>query len=226
MRRTIRDLLLVGAGGFGREAAATVRAINAIEPTWRLLGFLDDDPALQGGAGGSVVVLGPVEAAHDHPNAQLAICTGNPSSYSSRQAIAERLDFEDDRYATLVHPTATVGDTCRIGAGSVLLAHADLTADVVVGRHVITMPQVVLTHDVRIEDFCTLNSGARIGGKSHVEQGAYIATGACIRDHVRVGARAMVGMGSVVTTDVPADRMWYGTPARDISAAPALLTCD
>jgi len=119
-----------------------------------------------------------------------------------------------------VHPTATIGTTCEVGAGSVLLAHADLTADVVVGRHVAIMPQVVLPHDVRVDDFATLASGVRVGGACHVAEGAYVGSGTCLREQITVGAWAMVGMGSVVTRDVPSERMWWGTPARDIDRAP------
>ena len=217
---TLRKLLLVGAGGFARETAEAVRAVNAVRPTWDLLGFLDDDPGLRGVAIGGVPVAGPIDAAHDHPDAGLVICTGRPDNYVSRRLIAERLGLDDERYATVVHPTATIGGGCRLGAGSVLLAHVDLTVDVVVGRHVAVMPQVVLTHDVRIGDWVTIASGVRIGGGCQVAQGAYLGSGACLREGLVVGERAMVGMGSVVTRDVPAERLWYGAPARDMAPAP------
>jgi sugar O-acyltransferase (sialic acid O-acetyltransferase NeuD family) len=209
----------VGAGGFAREAAEAVRAVNVLRPAWRLLGFLDDDPERQGAVHGGVRVLGPIEAVHDHPQAAIVICTGRPDAYASRRRIVERLGLDDDRYATIVHPTATVGASCRVGWGSVLLAHVDLTADVSVGRHVAVMPQVVLTHDVTIGDFATVASGVRAGGGCRVGEGAYVGSGACLREGVEIGARAMVGMAAVVTRDVPEERLWYGNPARDVSQA-------
>jgi sugar O-acyltransferase (sialic acid O-acetyltransferase NeuD family) len=217
---SMRDLLLVGAGGFGREAAEAVRAANAHRPAWRLLGFLDDDPRTHGRLVGGVPVLGPAEAVHDHATALVILCTGHPGNYASRRLMAERLELDDERYAALVHPSATVGASSRVGAGSVLLAHVDVTADAAIGRHVAVMPQVVVTHDGRIDDFATLASGVRLGGGCHVETGAYVGSGACVREGLTIGARAMIGMGSVVTRDVAADRLWFGAPATDRAPAP------
>jgi len=214
-----RQLLLVGAGGLAREAAEAIRAANAVSPTWDLLGYVDDDPAKQGSVISGVPVLGPVEIVHDHPGALVLVCPGRPDNYVARLLLVERLDLDDERYATVIHPTATLGTTCEVGPGSVLLAHVDLTTDVVVARHVVVMPQVVLTHDVRVEDFATIASGVRLGGACHVGRGAYLGSGACLREGIAVGEWALVGMGSVVTRDVPAKRLWYGVPARDISGA-------
>jgi sugar O-acyltransferase (sialic acid O-acetyltransferase NeuD family) len=216
----IRQLLLVGAGGFARETAEAVHALNQIRPAWLLRGFLDDDPARHGARFGGVPVLGPAELVHDMPDAAVAICTGRPDDYASRRRIAGRLGLDDHRYATIVHPTATVGASCRVGPGSVLLAHADLTADVVLGRHVAVMPQVVLPHDVHVGDWATLASGVRVGGGCRVGEGAYLGAGALVRERLAIGPWAMVGMGAVVTRDVPAERLWFGAPARDVSRAP------
>lgn len=215
-----RPLLLVGAGGFARETAEAVRAVNAAAPTWDLLGFLDDSPERQGTDVDGLPVLGPIDLVHERPDAAVVLCTGRPDNYVSRPAIAERLALPDDRYATIIHPTATLGATCQVGVGTVLLAHVDLTAAVVIGRHVAVMPQVVLTHDSRVGDFATLGSGVRVGGGCVICDGAYIGSGALLRERITIGVRAMIGMGAVVAADVPQERLWYGSPARDVDRAP------
>jgi sugar O-acyltransferase (sialic acid O-acetyltransferase NeuD family) len=214
------ELLIVGSGGFARETAEAVRALNAQRPAWLLRGFLDDDPDRHGETVGGLPVLGPVELVGERSEAAVVIATGRPDNYVSRRLIADRLDLDDERYATIVHPAASVGETCRVGAGSILLAHVDLTADVVIGRHVAVMPQVVAPHDTEVGDFATLTSGVRVGGGCLISEGAYVGSGACLLQGIEVGPWAMVGMGSVVTRDVPAARLWHGAPARDEGNAP------
>jgi sugar O-acyltransferase (sialic acid O-acetyltransferase NeuD family) len=181
---------------------------------WRLLGFLDDDPALHGATVSGLPVLGPLSMVADHPDAQVVVCIANPRNPGVRGLVTARLGLPAERYATVVHPSASVGAGCTVGPGSVLLAQAVLTADVAVGAHVAVMPHVVLTHDDVIEDFVTFASGVRVSGGVRVGTGAYLGTGALIRESLRVGARSIVGMGSVVLRDIPAGEVWAGNPAR------------
>jgi sugar O-acyltransferase (sialic acid O-acetyltransferase NeuD family) len=219
-------LLVVGAGGFARETAAAVAAVNAVQPRWQLLGLLDDDPALHGVRLAGAPVLGPLELVDHYPHARVVVCTGRPDNYVSRALLVARLGLQPDRCATVVHPYATVGAGCVLGAGTVLLAHADLTVDVEVGRHVAVMPQVVLTHDVAVGDFATLASGVRVGGACRVGTGAYLGAGAVLRQGVAIGPWSLVGMSSAVLDDVPAGRTWFGSPARDRGPAPLPVPVD
>jgi sugar O-acyltransferase (sialic acid O-acetyltransferase NeuD family) len=216
----VPDLLLIGSGGFARETAEAVAAVNRVTPTWNLLGFLDDDPARQGTLVDGLAVLGPTTAVHDHPEAHVLVCTGRPTNYVSRRRIVERLALDEDRHPTVIHPTASVGASCRVGAGSVLLAHAVMTADAVVGRHVVVMPHVVLTHDTRVGDWATLGAGVRVGGGARVGDNAYIGAAVALKEGITIGELAMVGMAAVVTGDVPPGRLYYGVPARDEGPAP------
>jgi sugar O-acyltransferase (sialic acid O-acetyltransferase NeuD family) len=206
------DLVIVGAGGFARETAAAVRAGNEVAPLWNLLGFLDDDPALRGTVRGGIPILGATTELPE--DAAVVVCVGNPRAYTVRQKLVDRLALPAERYATIVHPAASVSAGCTVGPGSVLLAHAALTADVRVGAHVAVMPQAVLTHDDVVADFATIASGVRLGGGVRVERGAYLGAGSLIRESVLVGAWAQVGMGAVVLHDVPPGQVWVGNPAR------------
>jgi sugar O-acyltransferase (sialic acid O-acetyltransferase NeuD family) len=215
----VRELLLVGSGGFGRETAEVVGAINRLAPTWKLLGFLDDDPGRAGAVVDGVPVLGAVDAVERYPDAQLVVCTGHPGDYSSRRRIVARLGLDPGRYATLVHPAAVLPAAAEVGPGSVLLAGVVATAAVRVGAHVAVMPGTVLTHDDVIGPYATLAAGVRLAGRVRVGEGAYLGAGALVRENLTVGAWALVGMGAVVLEDVPAGEVWAGVPARRLRAA-------
>ena len=207
-------MVVVGAGGFGRETVEAVRAMNSCGASWQLLGYLDDDPALKGRRVDGTPVLGGITEAKNLPNSSFVVCTGRPDNYVSRPRLVSILALPPDRYATIVHPTATVSSSSRIGPGSVLLASVVLTAAVTIGSHVAVMPHVTLTHDDVVNDFATIASGARLGGHARIGEGAYVGAGALIREDRSVGKQAMVGMGSVVLNDVPDGQVWIGMPAR------------
>ncbi len=205
------DLVIVGAGGFARETAAAVGEL----PGWRLLGYVDDDPALHGAVRCGATVLGGLSIVEDMDVA-VVVCVGSPRDRAARQRVVARLALPPERYATVVHPAAWVGAGCSVGPGTVLLTGVVLTAEVRVGRHVCVMPHTVLTHDDSIGDFATLASGVRLGGGVRIGPGAYLGAGALVRESVTVGAGAMVGMGSVVLRDVPPGETWAGNPARPL----------
>jgi sugar O-acyltransferase (sialic acid O-acetyltransferase NeuD family) len=213
--RARRSLLIVGAGGFAREAAQAVLAMNVADPaSYRLLGHLDDNPKLHGKLVDGVPVVGPVDCIADHPDAHVVVATGRPTDYFSRHRLVARLGLSQDRYATVVHPTASIADSCVVGPGSILLAGVTATAAVAVGRHVAVMPGVVLTHDDVIEDFATLAAGVLVGGGVSVRTGAYVGSGARVRENLAIGEWSLVGMGSLVTRSLPDHEVWFGSPAR------------
>jgi sugar O-acyltransferase (sialic acid O-acetyltransferase NeuD family) len=214
-----RAIVVVGAGGFGREAVEAIRALNSVGASWHIAGYLDDDPARFGTMIDGVPVLGEIGLIGGLPDVFVVVCTGRPHNYVSRPRIVESLGLPPERYATIIHPSASVSSTSRIGPGTVVLAQTVLTANVTVGAHVAVMPHVVLTHDDVIEDFVTIAAGVCLGGGAHAGRCAYIGAGALVREHTSIGAGALVGMGTVVTRDVPSGEVWAGVPARYIRRA-------
>ena len=210
-------LLLIGAGGLGRETAQAARDAIAAGESWTLLGFLDD--RLAGSTVDGLPVLDEVDAVVEHPDARVLLCTAGPGRRATRREIANRLNLPDDRFATLIHPTAVLSDTSVVGVGGIYLAGSVATTSVTTGRHVVAMPGVVLTHDCIVDDHATLASRAVLGGSVRVGDAAYIGAAAAIREGRTVGRDALVGMGAVVVDDVPPGETWVGNPARLMSSA-------
>lgn len=207
------DLVLVAASGLAREVVEAVRAAG----TDTVVAILDDDPRRRGEQVLGVPVVGGIDEVDAlHPDTRLVLCAGKGSA---RAAIAARLadrGVTHDRFATVLHPSVHVPGSCVVGAGSVLLTGVVLTADVTVGRHVVAMPHVVLTHDDVVEDFVTLAAGVRLGGWVRVGARAYLGMGSGVRERTTVGQDAVVGMGAAVVGDVPDGQTWVGVPARPL----------
>lgn len=208
---TARPLLLVGAGGLARE---TLAAARALPERFTPIGFTDDDRTRHGSHVDGLAVLGPADLVHDHPDAAVLLCVANHARPAARTDLAERLGLTADRYATLVHPAASIAIGVELGPGCVFLAGAVITAPQRVGAHVVAMPHVLLTHDDDVSDGVTLAGRATLAGGVHIGRNAYLGAGAMVRQGLKIGDRAVLGMGAVVLTDVPPGETWAGVPAR------------
>lgn len=218
-RSSPRPVLIVGAGGFGRETAALLEELRA-HGEFEAAGFADDSDELQGSTIAGLPVLGPVHIASESDEYGVVVTVGNPRSYDSKHRIVGRLDLNPGRYVTLVHPTASLGSEVTLGEGTIVLAGCVATHGVTIGRHVAIMPNVVLTHDDEVGDFAILGAGAKLGGGVKVGAGAYVGSGASVRESTSIGAGALVGMGAAVVSDVPPGETWVGVPARPLQGAP------
>ena len=210
---TPRPLLLVGGGGLAREVLATVRLLP---DEWKTIGALDDDPSKHGADLDGVPVLGGSELIGELTDAAVIACVANAHRPAGRLGIVRRLNLPDDRWATVVHPTASVPQGSSLGPGTLLLAGVVITTPLRIGAHVVAMPNVLITHDDKIGDGVTFAGRASLGGGVTVEECAYIGQGASVREMICIGACAVVGMGSVVLQDVPAGEVWAGVPAKRI----------
>ncbi len=214
---TCEPLLLVGAGGLAREVLAAVR----LGDRWEPIGLLDDRPSSAGSEVDGVRVLGGSPLVDDHPDVKVVVCVANAHRPDGRRSVVRRLGLPSDRFATVVHPHASVAPGVELGVGTVLLAGVVITAPQRVGSHVLAMPQVLLTHDDEVSDFVTLAGRAGLAGGVRVGESAYLGSGSLVREGVRVGAEAVIGMGAVVLNDVPPGETWVGVPARRLSTVSA-----
>lgn len=192
-----------------------IAAVRLLPELWNPIGALDDSTALHGTLIDGVPVLGGLDSLNDHPDAAVVACIANARRPLSRLSLVSRLDLPDSRWATIVHPAA-VTSGATLGCGTVLLAGVVITTPLSVGRHVVAMPHVLITHDDVVSDGVTFAGRASLGGSVHVGESAYLGQGAMVREGVKIGSGAVVGMGAVVLQDVPAGETWAGVPARPL----------
>jgi sugar O-acyltransferase (sialic acid O-acetyltransferase NeuD family) len=211
----MQNLVILGAGGTSREIAEAVEDINSRQETWNLLGFLDDDPAKIGQIINGVRVLGPISSAARY-SALFLIGIAALRNRHARQRVFESLGFSRDRFASVIHPSASVSRYTKIGWGSAILHNAVITPDVIIGDHVIVEYGAMIGHDAFIEDFVTIGPGAIVSGSVRLCQGAFLGAASAIRDGLTVNEGALVGMGAVVVKDVGLHSRVVGNPARPL----------
>lgn len=131
-----------------------------------------------------------------------------------RARVADELASRGLRFATLIHPTAWVAPTARIGEGTVIFAGAVVQPDVVIGPHAIINTSASVDHDCVIGAYAHLAPGTHLAGDVHVGERAFLGAGVSVIPGVSIGARSTVGAGAAVVRDIPEDVTAMGVPAR------------
>ena len=206
----MQRLIIVGAGGYGREMYLSARESRGFGEEFEIAGFLDDNPDALGGRTGYPPVIGSVAQYAISPDDVFIVAIGD---LSVRRRCAATLAARGARFRTLVHRNAQVGATVRLGEGVFVASGAVLTADVSVGAHTAVFHQAVIGHDVTIGEFAHVYALCAIGGGVEIGDGAAIYPGARIVPRRRIGKGAVVAIGSVVFRSVPAGARVAGNPA-------------
>jgi sugar O-acyltransferase (sialic acid O-acetyltransferase NeuD family) len=210
-------VLIAGSGGHGKVVADAARLAGHV-----VIGFSDLDAAKIGcivEPGGASVLLSEAELLDSissnerlpHDAECVALGVGDNRS---RLALATRLG----RWCAppIVHPSAVISPTARVGTGSVVLARAVINPAASVGRAVIVNTGAIIEHDCVVEDGAHLSPGCALAGGVRVGALAWIGTLACVIPGITVGAAAVVGAGAAVVNDVVHGSTVVGVPARRV----------
>ncbi|WP_163193870.1 acetyltransferase [Clostridium thermarum] len=207
----MKEILIVGAGGVGKETALLIEQINEVKPTWRLLGFLDDNKSLHGTEINGYKVLGGIDEIESFTNVY-AVCA--IASYNVKKKIVEKLCNTNISFASIVHPSISIHRTCSIGEDVIIYSGVTMTSNVKIGNHVILSPGCGIGHEAVVEDYCSILWDVNISGNVHIGTGCFLGTGSTVIQNIRLGREAIIGAGAVVIKDVPEGCTAVGVPAR------------
>jgi sugar O-acyltransferase (sialic acid O-acetyltransferase NeuD family) len=208
-------LVILGAGGHGREQLDLIRALDGAAGRREVLGFIvDPHYGKPGEPVAELSILGGLDWLESRAgDVELVCAIGSPAS---RAALVARAEAAGASFATLVHPSATVGERVVLGSGVIVSAGAVLTCDIELGAHVHVNVGSSISHDCVLEPYATLAPGCRLAGAVRVGRGAELGVGAAVADGRQIGQWSIVGAGAVVVDDVSPDCTVVGVPARSI----------
>ena len=194
-------IMIVGAGGMGREAAWTIERINEVSPTWDIIGFADDAPSKQSGSIDGYPLLGSVAtASQNHPDAAILLAIGDNST---RERLYRQLRGSD--FPVIIDPSADVAPTAELRHGVFVGPRAVVSAGADIGKFVIVNARAGVGHDSILGDFAQVCPGATLSGHTVLGEHAFIGSNACTVPGVKVGARAKVAAGTPVFANVADD---------------------
>jgi len=211
----LKKLVIVGAGGHGKEILWLVQNINRRLATYEVIGFCDDHQGLRGQSFEGFPVLGTVEQ-YDLENQSAAkpyfmIGIGDNGI---RRSVAIRVDALGWRAATLIDPSAVVAENVDIGEGTYVGVASNVSPSAKIGRHSIVHNQSSVGHDTIMADFSQVAPGGRVLGHVTVGECGYLGSNAVIAPGKKLGKNAVLGACSFAIEDVPDSSVAIGVPAR------------
>ena len=215
-----QPILILGAGGNSLAIADAIIAINAAspaQPRYELVGFLDDLPENQAQRVLGYPVVGNIEDAHRWPQCQLINGIASVESFRKIPAVIARTGAQRERFATIVHPRAVIARDSHIGAGCSIMANSVICSGAHVHDHVIMLQNSSINHHSRLGKFVTVSAGVTVLGCVEAGENAFLSGGSSVAPYVKIGAGALVGLGSVVIRDVAPGTVVAGNPARELT---------
>ncbi|NLJ87469.1 MAG: acetyltransferase [Epulopiscium sp.] len=213
----MKKLLVVGAGGLGREVAQYIKDINNINPTYELLGFVDSDANKKGLLFDDVPVLGDFnELDHIFDSYEKIYGFCAVAKPTIKRRLINKMQEYNIESINVIHPNSYISPQVKIGKGVLISPYCVITTNITIGDYVHINPQCGIGHDSKIGDFSTLYWSVNISGNVTVKSEVEIGSKAFIKQGLIVEKNAVIGAGAVVIRSIEEGKTVVGVPAKEI----------
>lgn len=211
----MKDIVIIGCGGLGREVAWLIRRINEKNSTWNILGFIDDNPNNLEKEFSGYKVIGTTDYLQNYCRETAVVCA--IANTNIRKKIITKIKQNKLlNFPVLIDPDAIISDESRIGEGSIVCARSLISVNVNLGKYSIVDWTSTIGHDTCIGDFCTLYPSVNVSGYVKLGSLSEVGTGTQIIQGISIGDNVTLGAGSVIVRDVQSSVTVVGVPGRII----------
>lgn len=206
----MKKIYIIGAGGFAREVAWLIEDINEKNPTWEIMGFIDENEENIGKEINGYKVVGDLEYLNNQEKSYVTIAIGTGKI---REKIAK--EIKNHEFSKLIHPNAKISKYVEIGEGAIICYGNVISVNIKMGKFNIMNIGSIIGHDCILEDYISIMSNATISGNVKIEENVTIGSGSIILQGQKIEKNSIVGIGSAVMKKVKENHTAVGVPAKN-----------
>ena len=214
MKRKKEKLIIIGAGGSGKDILATLLRCNEISQRYEILGFVDDDNSLIGREINGFPVIGNTDWLSKQST---TICCVISNGFSDiRKKIVKKIEKFDIMFPTIVDPSVIIAKNVNIGKGSIIQAGTIINEDTTIGKHTFINLDCTIGHDCKISNYVTIAPGTHINGNIKIGNNTEVGSGTTTVQNVTIGKNCIIGTGTVLIDSIPDNSTVVGNPGKII----------
>ncbi len=210
----MKKLILIGAGGCGREVLQWAKDVNKVEPRWEIKGFLDDNPNSIDGKICDVSVISSVDAYTIEEDDEFVCCIGNSAV---RERIVKAMKEKGAHFTSVIHPTAVIADSCRLGESVIIYPFALISDNAVIGDGCIINMYSSVAHDSVLGEYCTISAHCDVTGVCALGNRVFMGTTSNMVPGTKIGDDVYICAGATVMTRVRSGKKMMGNPAKMVT---------
>jgi len=211
----MKDIAIYGAGGFGREVASMIIAINEVEPQWNFIGFFDDG-ITKGTKNIFGEIIGGIIELNSWKN-ELNVIFSISTPYILKNII-DKIENDNILFPNLIAPNVNFlhKDSLKMGKGNLLFFGIRISCEVTVGDFNLLNGFVSLGHDVQIGSFNVLGPMVRLSGNVQIKDENFFGVQSIVLQGIKIGNKTKVGANSVIYRNTKDETIYMGNPATKI----------
>lgn len=206
------DIVIIGAGGFGREVYLWAKD-SFSKDQYRIKGFLDDNPRILDNYDMDVGIIGNLNSYEIKNQDRFLFAIGD---IDVKKRLIIKMKKRGAKFLTLVHPTAIMANTTKIGEGVIICPFCLVSDNVLLEDFVMMNVYSSCGHDAKVGSYSILSPYATLNGFVILEDEVFLGTHTTVIPYKRVGYKSKISANSVVMRDVATNKIVFGVPGRAI----------